>query len=505
MVQGTSSHAGKSTLVAALCRIFRRAGHRVAPFKAQNMSNNAAVTHDGGEVGRAQAMQAAAAGVDVTVDMNPILLKPQSDRTSQVVVLGRAHARHDARDYYDRTPELWPVVTGALDRLRAAYDVVVIEGAGSPAEINLERYDLVNMRVARYANAPVLLVGDIERGGVFASLYGTVALLPEADRALIRGFIINKFRGDPSLLDSGFETLLEKTGIPTLGVLPYLDLSRLPAEDAVDWDRGAQKTNEQTLIDVAIMRLPRIANLDEFQPLAAEPGVRVRWIADAESLGDPDLIIVPGTKSTMDDLAWLRERRLGAAIREHRANGTPVFGICGGFQMLGTRLVDEAGVEHAGSVDGLELLPVITHFEPDKVTRRVRARLSANADLWSAPAFESDLDAYEIHMGRTTLDGSEETTVRPFIVGDGEDLHADGCATPDGLVVGTYLHGLFENDVFRRAVLTGLARRKSIELPSAAPLRTIDQEFDALADVVAHELDLAAVGEMVGLPLAAAR
>jgi adenosylcobyric acid synthase len=253
------------------------------------------------------------------------------------------------------------------------------------------------------------------------------------------------------------------------------------------------------------MRLPRIANLDEFQPLAAEPGVRVRWIADAESLGDPDLIIVPGTKSTIDDLAWLRERRLGAAIREHRANGTPVFGICGGFQMLGTRLVDDAGVEHAGSVDGLELLPVITHFEPDKVTRRVRARLSANADLWSAPAFESDLDAYEIHMGRTTLDGSEETTVRPFIVGDGEDLHADGCATPDGLVVGTYLHGLFENDAFRRAVLAGLARRKSIELPATAPLRSIDQEFDALADVVANELDLAAIGEMVGLPIAAAR
>jgi adenosylcobyric acid synthase len=505
MVQGTSSHAGKSTLVAALCRIFKRAGHRVAPFKAQNMSNNAAVTHDGGEVGRAQAMQAAAAGVDVTVDMNPILLKPQSDRTSQVVVLGRARAQYDARGYYDRTAELWPVVTGALDRLRAAYDIVVIEGAGSPAEINLERYDLVNMRVARHANAPVLLVGDIERGGVFASLFGTVALLPENDRALIRGFIINKFRGDPSLLDSGFDTLREKTGIPTLGVLPYLDLSRLPAEDAVDWDRGARKTDEQTLIDVAIMRLPRIANLDEFQPLAAEPGVRVRWIADAESFGDPDLIIVPGTKSTMDDLARLRDRGLGAAIRERRANGTPVFGICGGFQMLGSRLVDDAGVEHVGAVDGLELLPVTTHFEPEKVTRRVRARLSANADLWSAPRFDAQLDAYEIHMGRTTLDGSEETAVRPFIVGEGADLHADGCATPDGLVVGTYLHGLFENDVFRRAVLAGLARRKSIDLPSAGPLRSIDQEFDALADVVASELDLGAIGDMVGLSIARAR
>jgi adenosylcobyric acid synthase len=505
MIQGTSSHAGKSTLVAALCRIFARAGYRVAPFKAQNMSNNAAVTHDGGEVGRAQAMQAAAAGVDVTVDMNPILLKPQSDRTSQVVVLGRAHARHDARAYYDRTAELWPVVTGALDRLRADYDIVVIEGAGSPAEINLERYDLVNMRVARHASAPVLLVGDIERGGVFASLYGTVALLPEGDRALIRGFIINKFRGDPSLLDPGFDTLLEKTGIPTLGVLPYLDLSRLPAEDAVDWDRGALKSNEETLIDVAIMRLPRIANLDEFQPLAAEPGVRVRWIAAAEALGNPDLIIVPGTKSTMDDLAWLRDRGLDTAIRERRAAGTPVLGICGGFQMLGRRLIDDAGVEHAGSVGGLELLPVTTHFEADKVTRRVQARLSTAVELWSAPAVDAPLDAYEIHMGRTTLDDSDETTPRPFIVGAGDDLHADGCASADGLVAGTYLHGLFENAAFRRAALAGLARRKSIDLPTTAPLRSIDDEFDALADVVARELDLDAVGEMVGLPITVAR
>ena len=504
MVQGTSSHAGKSTLVAALCRIFARAGYRVAPFKAQNMSNNAAVTDDGGEVGRAQAMQAAAAGIAVTVDMNPILLKPQSDRTSQVVVLGKARDRRDAREYYDRTDELWPVVTGALDRLRDEYDLVVIEGAGSPAEINLERYDIVNMRVARHANAPVLLVGDIERGGVFASLYGTIALLPESDQALVRGFIINKFRGDPSLLDSGFVTLLEKTGIPTLGVLPFVDLSRLPAEDAVDWDRGAQKTNDETLIDIAIMRLPRIANLDEFQPLAAEPGVRVRWIADPAALGHPDLIIVPGTKSTMDDLAWLRERGLDVAIREQRAVDTPVFGICGGFQMLGSHLVDDAGVERAGAVDGLELLPVTTHFDRDKVTRRVRARLT-NADLWSSPVIDESLDAYEIHMGRTTLDAADDTTRRVFAVSVGDETHADGCATADGIVAGTYLHGLFENAAFRRAVLTGLARRKGIELPSAGPIQTIDQAFDELADVVERELDMIAIAEMVGLPLAAAR
>jgi adenosylcobyric acid synthase len=505
MVQGTSSHAGKSTLVAALCRLFARAGYRVAPFKAQNMSNNAAVTDDGGEVGRAQAMQAAAAGVAVTVDMNPILLKPQSDRTSQVVVLGRARDTHDARSYYDRTAELWPVVTGALDRLRDAFDIVVIEGAGSPAEINLERYDLVNMRVARYAEAPVLLVGDIERGGVFASLFGTVALLPESDRALIRGFIINKFRGDPSLLDPGFDTLLEKTGIPTLGVLPYLDLSRLPAEDAVDWDRPSRMTDEETLIDVAVMRLPHIANLDEFQPLSAEAGVRVRGIADSARLGDPDLIVVPGTKSTMSDLAWLRDRGLDVAIRERRAGGTPVFGICGGFQMLGARVIDDASIEGSGEMQGLDLLPVVTHFENEKVTRRVRARLSTEVGLFSMPAVDSSLDAYEIHMGRTTLIDANAATHRPFIVGRGDDEHFDGCATADGLVAGTYLHGLLENAEFRRALLAGLARRKAIDLPDAPPIQSIDGAFDDLADVVARELDLAAIGEMVGLTLAAAR
>jgi adenosylcobyric acid synthase len=504
MVQGTSSHAGKSTLVAALCRIFARAGYRVAPFKAQNMSNNAAVTDDGGEVGRAQAMQAAAAGIAVTVDMNPILLKPQSDRTSQVVVLGKAHDRRDARQYYDRTSELWPVVTAALDRLRDCYDLIVIEGAGSPAEINLERYDIVNMRVARYANAPVLLVGDIERGGVFAALYGTIALLPESDRALVRGFVINKFRGDPSLLDPGFVTLFEKTGIPTLGVLSYLDLSRLPAEDAVDWDKSAQKTNEETLIDIAIMRLPRIANLDEFQPLSAEPGVRVRWIADPSALGKPDLIIVPGTKSTMDDLAWLRERALDVAIREQRALATPVFGICGGFQMLGSRLVDDVHAEGSGSVDGLELLPVTTHFEREKITRRVQARF-IGAGLWSSLSVDEPLDVYEIHMGRTTLDGADDTTRRLFSVSLGDETHADGCATPDGVVAGTYLHGLFENDAFRRAVLTGLARRKGVSLPSAGPIQSVEEAFDALADVVTRELDVAAIRDMIGLPLAIAR
>lgn len=502
MVQGTSSHAGKSTLVAALCRLFARAGYRVAPFKAQNMSNNAAVTLDGGEVGRAQAMQAMAAGVAVTVDMNPVLLKPQSDRTSQVVVLGKATRAYDARQYYDRTSELWPVVTAALDRLRAAYDLVIVEGAGSPAEINLERYDIVNMRVARYAQSPVLLVGDIERGGVFASLYGTAALLPESDRALIRAFIINKFRGDPSLLDPGFDTLLELTGIPTIGVLPWLDLSRLPAEDAVDWGAGSEKTNCEIVIDVAVMRLPRVANLDEFQPLAAEPGVRVRYVGSAAELGTPDLIIIPGTKSTLGDLAWLRERGLADAIHR-RALGTPVLGICGGYQMLGARIIDELGAEAHGSAPGLGLLPVTTHFEAEKLTRRVTAHAVGRTSVWAPP--DAALEAYEIHMGRTTVDDPRGVREAPFSIESSDGTAPDGACSADGAVVGTYMHGLLENEPLRRALLASLAERKGVALPDASPLISVEQALDVLADHVAAHLDLAAIGEMVDLPLASVR
>lgn len=506
MVQGTSSHAGKSTLVAALCRVFARTGLRVAPFKAQNMSNNAAVTATGGEVGRAQAMQAMAARVPVTVDMNPVLLKPQSDRTSQVVVLGRVARTSNARQYYDRTSELWPVVTGALDRLRAAYDVVVIEGAGSPAEINLERYDIVNMRVARYADAPVLLVGDIDRGGVFASLYGTVALLPPDDAARIRGFVINKFRGDPSLLDPGFETLLERTGVPTLGVLPYLDLSRVPAEDAVDWDTLRQEPNDETLIDIAVARLPRVANLDEFQPLASEPGVSVRFVGSGSELGKPDLIIIPGTKSTLADLAWLRERGIADAIVARRQTGTPVLGICGGFQMLGTRVIDETGIEALGEVAGLGLLPVTTTFAPDKVTRRVHARVTAATCLWNptdvvehAPLGASALDGYEIHMGGTVPNDGVDLEA-PFATRSDLDEGSDGICSSDGLVVGTYMHGLLENASLRRALLLRLAARKGITLPDTPPLMPVDAALDMLADAVQEHLDMDAINTMIGLP-----
>lgn len=534
MVQGTSSYAGKSTLVAALCRVFVQAGYRVAPFKAQNMSNNAAVTDSGGEIGRAQAVQAMAARVKPTVDMNPILLKPQGDQTSQVFVLGRAWRTMQAREYYARTSELWPFVTAALDRLRAAHDIVVVEGAGSPAEINLAEHDIVNMRVALYADAPVLLVGDIDRGGVFAALYGTVDLLKPEERKHVRGFVINKFRGDPSLLTPGFAMLEERTGVPTLGVLPYTDLSHLPAEDGLELDargrfvRGHPFNDEADLasepvLDIAVLRFPRIANLDEFQPLANEPGVEVRFIRDPARLGSPDLIILPGTKATMADLAWMRDRGLEAAVRSRCAAArTPILGLCGGYQMLGTRIVDPAGVEaKAGAaVDGLGLLPAMTTFAEEKVTERVHARVVSATALWSADPQAArrgqtseelshpGLSAYEIHMGRTEPIAGADIGAAPFdVTAPGGRTVADGLASIDGLVVGTYLHGLFENAAFRRQVLEALAARKGRTLPpagdSSAPGAARDDPeaaFDELASMVRRHLDLTAIGRLVDLP-----
>ncbi|MBL0937979.1 MAG: cobyric acid synthase [Gemmatimonadaceae bacterium] len=504
MVQGTSSHAGKTTVVAALCRWFANAGYRVAPYKAQNMSNNAAVTALGEEVGRAQAMQATAARTTITVDMNPVLLKPQSDRTSQVVVLGKPWRTADATDYYARKAQLWPIVTDALDRLRAAYDIVIIEGAGSPAEINLAQYDIVNMRVARHANAPVLLVGDIERGGVFASLYGTYALLTAEERSLIRAFVINKFRGDPTLLDPGFAMLKERTGVPTIGVLPWFDLRDLPQEDALEWAAPrdpALAEQAAPVLDIAIMRLPRIANLDEFQPLLLEPGVRTRFVGDAQEFGSPDLVIIPGTKSTVDDLQWMRERGLAERIVQHRAHGRPVLGICGGYQMLGEELVDPSGVERRGTARGLGLLPVRTEFATDKVTRRVQATTAETHALWSASTAQP-IRAYEIHMGRTAaLDGA---TVLPaaFQVtpADSTETTDDGACSLDGLVVGTYLHGALENAPLRHAMLAQLAERKGVALPEPYSALSLDDALDRLATVVGANLDMPAILHMLDLP-----
>lgn len=525
MVQGTTSHAGKSLTATALCRIFAQDGFRVAPFKAQNMSLNSFATPDGGEFGRAQAVQADAARVAPVVEMNPILLKPESNRRSQVVVMGRPACAASAREYYEMKPRLWPMVARALDWLRSRYDIVVIEGAGSPAEINLKEHEIVNMRVARYADAPVVIVGDIDRGGVFASLYGTVALLELDERALVRAFVINKFRGDPSLLDSGLDMLRERTGIPVIGVMPYFDDIHIPEEDSLGLPPrlgdGGAGGDDGARLDIVVARLPRIANFDDFDPLEREPSVRLRYATDAAGVGAPDLVILPGSKTTAADLDWLRESGIADAVVALRRAGTPVIGICGGYQMLGERILDPDGVESARpDMPGLGLLPITTVFAGDKATHQVRgavAREAAGRGLLSGgKSADTDIDidivGYEIHMGRSySSDGATggAAAIAPFRViersgvATGGAAALDGAMDADGLTLGTYIHGLFHNHRLRRAMLLWLARRKGADLPETA-IMDLDGEYDKLADLFRRSVDMGAIYDMAGLPKPAA-
>ena len=498
MVQGTSSHAGKSILTTALCRIFARDGYRVAPFKAQNMSLNSFVTPDGGEIGRSQAVQAAAAMVAPTVEMNPVLLKPEAEARSQVVVMGRPRAVRSAREYHDMKPAIWGEVTAALDSLRSEYDVVVIEGAGSPAEINLKQSDIVNMRVARYAQAPVLLVGDIDRGGVFAQLVGTMVLLDPDEQALVKGHVINKFRGDPSLLTSGLDFLEERTGVPVAGVIPWFFDIHVPEEDSLGLAPGPG-SEAAALLDVAVMRLPHIANFDDFDPLRHEPGVRLRYVASGDDFGAPDLVIIPGSKTTVDDLGWLRREGLADRIVAARRAGTPVVGICAGFQMLGHELRDPDGVESRRSVtDGLGLLPTSTTFLREKVTHQARGRVNTVRGLLRGCA-DVELTAYEIHMGVSP----RPAVLSPFLLearsGRGVDS-PDGALDEEGLTLGTYLHGLFHNRELRRGVLSEVARRKGVTLPPPTDDVDPDAEYDKLAALVREHLDMDLVYRVMGLP-----
>jgi adenosylcobyric acid synthase len=499
MLQGTSSGVGKSVLAAAFCRLFARAGHRVVPFKAQNMSLNAAVTLDGGEIGRAQAAQAEAAGVEPTVDMNPILLKPEGEDCSQLIVRGRAVDRVRFRDYRAWQPRLVPIVAESLTRLRAAHDVVVIEGAGSPAEINLRDADLANMHVARLAGAPVLLVGDIDRGGVFAALAGTLTLLDPADRTRVAGLIVNRLRGDPTLLDPGLAELTARTGVPVLGVVPWIEERLVPSEDSLDLGAAPPITDATPVVDIAVVRLPRIANFDDFEWLSAEPGVHVRWVTTAAGLDGADLLVLPGSKSTAADLAWLRARGLAAAVIAAATAGRAVLGVCGGYQMLGRALHDPEGVESpAGSVTGLGLLPVETTFARDKSTVRVRARVGEGPGPFMGAAGVA-CEAYEIHAGVTRP--VEAAVRRPFTVvmrSGIEVSEAEGAANASGSVVGTYLHGVLASGAARRALLGWLAARAG-RAPrgdwGTAEART--SRWDRLADIVAGAIDVAAVGKLV--------
>jgi adenosylcobyric acid synthase len=476
MVCGTTSNAGKTTLVTGFCRLLARRGVLVAPFKAQNMALNSMVTVDGGEIGRAQGIQAVAAGIEPEVAMNPILLKPTGERTCQVVVFGHPTGVMTALEYHDEKPQLLERVLGALADLRTRFDVVLCEGAGSPAEINLLDHDIVNLRIAHEAKIPAVIVGDIDLGGVFAALYGTVALLPEEFRALVRGFVVNRLRGDPDLLLDGCAQLRDRTGIPTLGVVPWIEGLALDAEDSLalrDHDKGVLPATADVL-DVAVISLPRISNFTDLDPLTVEPGVRVRLVVDAASLGTPDLVIVPGTKSTVDDLAWLRAARLDVALRESTA---AVLGICGGYQMLGLTIDDD--VESAtGRSDGLGRLPVRTVFAHDKVVERC-----------AGTSLGHEVVGYRIHQGRVQPDGGDSFVEVAGLI--------DGVS--NGSTYGTTVHGLFENDGFRRAFLGVVAEHagKPFVPGSASFADARTARLDRIADAIEAHLDMDALASII--------
>ena len=485
MVQGTMSGAGKSLLCAALCRIFAQDGYRVAPFKSQNMALNSFVTRDGLEMGRAQVVQAQAAGVEPDVRMNPILLKPSSDTGSQVIVGGEVRGQMSAAAYFRMKRQLIPEILAAFDSLSAEADIVVIEGAGSPAEINLKADDIVNMGLAKLVDAPVLLAGDIDRGGVFAQLYGTVALLEPEERARIAGLVINKFRGDVDILRPGLAMLEEKTGLPVLGVVPYLHV------EIEDEDSLSERLNARDAVkplDVAVIRLPHISNFTDFIPLEQHELLGVRYVQRARELGAPDLVILPGTKNTMEDLLWLRQSGLEAAVRRLAQAQTPVLGVCGGYQMLGQTLDDPAGTESGKpmSLAGLGLLPTRTTFDAQK--RRTQVRAVA----LGAPFAGARMTGYEIHNGRTTVNGE------PFCrLADGTP---EGCVCPN--VFGTYLHGLFDSGELTQALVKLLCARKGISPRETRPASMAEYrqaQFDLLADGVRRALDMGAVYRAMGM------
>lgn len=470
MIQGAGSNVGKSLLVAGLCRAARRRGLSVAPFKPQNMSNNAAVTVDGGEIGRAQALQALACGLAPHTDMNPVLLKPETDVGAQVVVQGRRIATVKARDYAAMKPGLMAPVLASFNRLAAQVDLVIVEGAGSPAEVNLRTGDIANMGFARAADVPVVLVGDIDRGGVIAQIIGTQAVLDPDDAAMIKGFLINKFRGDPRLFDDGYRLIEARTGWRGFGVLPFFpDAARLPAEDALDLPKGGGAGGFR----VVCLALSRIANFDDLDPLAQEPGVSLSMVLPGQPIpADADLVILPGSKSTRGDLAFLRAQGWDVDLRAHVRRGGHVLGICGGYQMLGRTVADPDGIEGpAGETPGLGLLDVVTVMTPDKRLTRTTATHAATGLC---------VEGYEIHIGRT--EGPD--CARPFARLEGQP---EGATSADGRITGSYLHGLFTNDAFRAAFLADLGAAPS----QARYADTVEITLDALAAHLEAHLDVA--------------
>ena len=478
MVQGTMSNAGKSLLVAGLCRIFKQDGYRVAPFKSQNMALNSFITSEGLEMGRAQVMQAEAAGLEPMVCMNPILLKPTNHTGSQIIVNGEVLGNMSARDYFAFKKQLIPEIKKAFRKLEEYADVIVIEGAGSPAEINLKQNDIVNMGMAKMVDAPVLLVGDIDRGGVFAQLLGTLMLLEEEEKKRVTGLVINKFRGDKSILDPGIEMLEEKGNVPVVGVVPYMELS-LEDEDSLT-ERFDRKS--EGLIDIAVIRYPRISNFTDFNVFEQMPEVTVRYVTSISELHHPDIIFLPGSKNTMGDLKWMRQNGLEAAVKK-LSEDIPVFGICGGYQMLGQEISDPDGVEEGGKIRGMELLPVSTILMPEKKRCQIEGKIERLSGLFHVLS-DCKFKGYEIHMGRT---GTEEKVVVT------SDMNEN--------IYGSYVHGLFDEGTIANSMIQTLAEKKGIEIENGEfeDYQTFkDKQYDKLADTLRMYLNMEEIYEMLG-------
>lgn len=486
MVLGTTSNAGKSLITAGLCRILAKRGYKVAPFKAQNMALNSYITEEGLEMGRAQVMQAEAAGIKPDVRMNPVLLKPTTDRKSQVIIHGKVWKDLSAKEYYKVKADVFPKVLEAFRSLQEEYDVILCEGAGSPSEINLKDVDIVNMGFAKAVNAPVIVVGDIDRGGVFASLAGTMLLFDDEERALTKGFLINKFRGDVSILEPGLIQLEEITGVPVLGVVRYLDVD-IEEEDSLA--ESLRKSKGHGLLDIAVIRLPHISNFTDFDTLGHFKGVEVRYIHNSREFGKPDMVFLPGTKNTLDDLKWLREQGLDTMIKRHGASGQPIFGICGGYQILGEVLKDPYGVESGGEMKGLGLLPVETVFSREKTTRQTEGQVR-DLSGWFAPLSRCPVKGYEIHMGETKGQGDVflETTFGP-----------DGRVSDN--VGGTYLHGFFDGEEISAKLIETLYAHKGIhgEVEAFDYDAYKEEQFDLLAEGVEKAIDMEKILEILQL------
>jgi len=495
MIQGTGSGVGKSIITAALCRAFYREGHKVAPFKAQNMSLNSYVTEDGGEIGRAQVFQAEACGIAPHVAMNPILLKPSADNNSQVIVMGKVMGQRNARDYYASRPNYVKEVRQAFDTLKKEYELIIMEGAGSPAEINLRQYDMVNMAMAEMADAPVLIVGDIDRGGVFAWMKGTLDLLTESEQKRVCGFIINKFRGDIDLLKPGLTQFEEMTGKPILGVIPFDAELFVDEEDAIPHHSSPHVSSGPGVVDVAIVQLPHIANFTDFSPLVSDPGVAFRYVRSPVQAGHPDLLILPGTKNTIGDMKFMTEMGWDRYAHSYHEKGGLILGVCGGFQMMGTRLSDPDHIESSiEEIKGLGFIQATTIMEHEKITRR-RIRSTISSSIFKA---EIEVDGYEIHSGRTQFQKEYPLLFQPS---NGDCPYSLGLCNEDGTVIGTYLHGFLDNDPIREGFLKYVRKRK--DLPQ--PKETFNyQEFrsrqlDRLADLVTQSIDMNEVKRIIGL------